>query len=344
MAVFRTLATILVVLGVIAPFPRSARADSGVTSALSWVRLPGAESCIPTPELGARVEAHLGRSVLVSPSTADISIEGRVAKTEGGRYKAIVGGTRRDGTPIGTREIVSETPNCRSLDDALVLVVALMIDPDAIGAKPAPGPPPAPPPPQVTREIVHERVVVHEVERVPERRDPWLVEAALTGAASIARLPGIAPAAGLSLRAGPNRLVAFEASVGIVPSKTLDVGARSVEYGLLEGGLAYCPTVALGERAEVGGCAGLRLGAIRSRGRNFGTDEEIDRGLVDVAVGPRAILRIAGPFFLVATATGLVPLVRQETTVEDRGVTVVVDRRAAFGGELGIGAGLHFSP
>ncbi|MCW5832425.1 MAG: hypothetical protein KIS78_08305 [Labilithrix sp.] len=325
-----------------------ARAETPVTSALSWVRLPGAESCITTPELGERVEKHLGRPALMSPSVADVSIEGRVARTEAGgtRYKAIVGGTRRDGRSIGTREITSSTSDCRSLDDGLVLVIALMIDPNAhTPARPEPAPPPASPS-VVTREIVRERVIVRELdlERSPPRASPWLVQGALTGAASIARLPGVAPAAGLALRAGPSRLVAFELSLGAVPSQTLSVGSRAVDYTLLEGGLAICPTAGLGARVEVGGCAGVRLGAIRTRGRRFETDNDVDRGLADVAAGPRLTVKLAGPVFALASVSALLPLVRQETTVRDAGALVVIDRRAPLGGEVGLGAGIHFSP
>jgi hypothetical protein len=37
-------------------------------------------------------------------------------------------------------------------------------------------------------------------------------------------------------------------------------------------------------------------------------------------------------------------MVRQETTVTDAGSVVVLDQRSALGGEVGIGAGLRFSP
>ncbi|HSO37851.1 MAG TPA: hypothetical protein VLT33_35230, partial [Labilithrix sp.] len=129
----RWLALVLVLLGALLA-ARPARAERS-TSALSWVRLPGSEACITAPELGARIEKHLGRSVLVSPSVADVSIEGRPEALGSGaarRYRVVVGGTRRDATLIGTREMISQGSDCRALDDGLVLVIALMIDPDAL--------------------------------------------------------------------------------------------------------------------------------------------------------------------------------------------------------------------
>jgi hypothetical protein len=330
----------------LALLPCRARAEAN-TSALSWVRLPGSESCITTPELGARVEKHLGRPVLVSPSVADVSIEGRVEAVGTGparKYRAVVGGTRRDGTLIGTREMTSPGTDCRALDAGLVLVVALMIDPDALSpARPEP-PPPGPPPPEVTREIIHERVV-HEVERVDVPARPWLVQASISGAAAIQRVPGVAPGSTLALRAGPSALVAFQASLGVVLGGELTVGSRAVDYSLLEGGLAYCPAVPMGRRVDAGGCAGVRVGAVRSQGRGFAADREVDRGFADVALGPRVEVTLAGPLFAVASASALVHLVRHETTLTDAaGKSVVADARSILGAELGIGLGVRFSP
>lgn len=324
--------------------PKPARAEP-TTSALSWVRLPGTESCITALELGARVERHLGRSVLVSPGVADLSIEGRVEATGGPgaprRYRVIVGGTRRDGALLGSREMTSPNADCRALDDGVVLVVALMIDPDAFA--PASRPPLAAPPP-ASLAIIDERTVVHEIERVAVA-SPWLVEASLAGVVAIARLPGAAPGVAVALRAGPSRLVAFQVSLGVVPAGTLTVGSRAVDFTILEGGLAYCPAVALGRRIDTGGCAGLRLGAVRSQGRGFGNDHQVDRGLADLALGPHVDVTLAGPFFAVVTANALVPLVRQQTTVTDAaGKTVVVDERSALGAEIGVGVGVRFSP
>ena len=78
----RRLALLLALLGTLCT-ASTARAERS-TSALSWVRLPGSESCITAPELGARIEKHLGRAALVSPSVADVSIEGRAEASGSG--------------------------------------------------------------------------------------------------------------------------------------------------------------------------------------------------------------------------------------------------------------------
>jgi len=338
----RRLALLLVLLGTLCA-ASTARAERS-TSALSWVRLPGSESCITAPELGARIEKHLGRAALVSPSVADVSIEGRSEASGSGaarRYRVVVGGTRRDTTLIGTREMTSQGTDCRSLDDGLVLVIALMIDPGALAPAPDPAAPLAPPLPA----IVKEREVVREIERVTVASPPWLIEASALGLAAIQRLSGAAPGVAVGLRAGPSKRVAFQLLLDVVPSGTLAVGSRTVNFTIFEGGLAYCPTVPLSRRIDVGGCAGLRVGVVRSQGRGFASDRGSDRGLADLAVGPQLAVSVAGPIFGVISANGLVALVRQQTTVTDAtGKELVLDERAALGAEIGVGVGVRFSP
>lgn len=343
----RTISAAAVLASVVCA-PPAARAGTA-TSALSWVRLPGAETCIPTPELGTRIEKHLGRPVLVSPSVADVSIEGRVEPVGAGasrRFRAVVGGTRRTGETIGSREITSGDADCRSLDEGLVLVVALMIDPDAATSAPEPARSDPAAAPVVTREIVHEREIVREVREVEAPSRPWLVDASASGLASIARLPGVAPAAAVALRAGPAKLLAFEVSLGVVPSAELAVnGGRAVDYTLLEGGIAYCPGVALARRFGIVGCAGVRVGDVRASGRGFDANAEVDRGLFDVAAGARLVVDVTGPLFVSIGGTLLVPVVRERTTVTSPtdGAVTLHDRSPA-GAEAGAGLGLHFSP
>lgn len=345
----RRFATILALVVALALLARPSGAEL-TTSALSWVRLPGSESCISTQELGARVEKHLGRSVLVSPSVADVSLEGRVEPTASAssgarKYRVVIGGARRDGTLIGTRELVSPGADCRALDDGLVLVVALMIDPAALSpVRPDLSAAPLPFPREIMREVVHERVV-HEIERVKVESPPWLVEASVGGVAAVERVPGTAPGLVVAVRAGPSRLVAFQMSLGVVPSGELSVGSRSVDFTILEGGFAYCPAVALTRHVEIGGCAGLRIGAVRSHGRGFGNDLDVDRGLADLALGPQLEITLAGPVFATASANALVRLLRLETTMTDAvGKTIVLDERGALSAELGFGVGVRFSP
>ena len=322
------------------------------TSSLSWVRLAGSESCIAAAELGTRVEAHLGRTVFSSPSTANVSIEGHVER-RGKRFVAMLGGSGRDGTPIGTRQLDSEGADCRSLDVALILVIALMIDPDAVAAAAATAPAaPTPPPPPATREAGRE-IVVREIHDGPPTAAsgpppppaPWRLDAHVDATLGLGRLPGRTPGVMLGVGFGPTPRFPLELTLGTSPSASADTGGRSVSFSLVEGGLGFCPDVPVGGRVTVGGCASVRVGRIRSVGSGFDRNEAIDRVLADVVVGARAGVTLVRPFFAVATASAVVPMARQRTTFRGAdGAEVLLHERAAFGAELAIGVGVRFSP
>src|SRR5262245_50490366 len=98
-------------------------------TALSFVREPGAEHCIAALELGQRVE-HVVGPVLVSAADAELSVEGRIARTAEG-FSASIVIADREGRILGRRELQTRQAECRLLDDQLVFVIAVAIDPDA---------------------------------------------------------------------------------------------------------------------------------------------------------------------------------------------------------------------
>lgn len=102
------------------------------TSSLSWVRLAGAEGCIPTQTLAERVEQRVGRQVFVSASQADLSLEGHVERApEGNAFIATLTVSDRSGRVLGKRVLRAPGNDCKALDPALVLVIAIGLDPDA---------------------------------------------------------------------------------------------------------------------------------------------------------------------------------------------------------------------
>jgi hypothetical protein len=103
---------------------------------LVWSRGEGADACIASGELAARVEATIGRPVLaLGPANADASepsvgagplrLAGEV-KPLGRGWIAVVE-VRVVGQAL-RREVALDAPDCRQLDEALVLVVALMAE------------------------------------------------------------------------------------------------------------------------------------------------------------------------------------------------------------------------
>lgn len=321
------------------------------TSALSWVRLPGAESCIAAPELSTRVEARLGRSAIVSPSAADLSIEGRIER-KGGRFHAVVSGTRRDGTAIGTREL--DGADCRSMDDGLVLVLALMIDPDASLTPRAPATKEPPPP-----EIVRERIIIREVhevretpapEKVAPAQTPWGLDGFAEGGLALGRVPGAAPALGAGLTLVPPHFVPLELALGLVPEGSLESRGRTVSFWSIDGHLRVCPAVVLRPRPrplalEASACLGLRLGTLSAKGAGFDVNLDGSRGLVDAVAAARLRATIVGPLFVFASVGLGAPLVRQRILATGpAGAIETLYERPPVGFDASLGLGVHFIP
>ena len=154
-------------------------ARSGRTSALSWVRLPGAEGCVGAPKLASAVEARLGRRVFVPPADAEISVEGTVAyRTDTKRFKATFRVADRAGAVLGVRDVEESVTSCDKLDDRFAFVLSVLIDPDAaLGAPPAAGeatplpPPEAPPPPKPLTEAPPSPAATTMT--LPQPPEPW---------------------------------------------------------------------------------------------------------------------------------------------------------------------------
>lgn len=197
----RSVAVIAALLGMTsARGARAADVPAPRTSSLSWVRLAGADACVSTQELARGVETRLGRTVFVSAAQADLSVEGRIEPAHGKPgWRATLVLRDAKGATLGTRTLAHDEASCDSMRDPLVLVVALMIDPDAALAPPPPpaAPAPAPPPPKPTTVVVEKPVPVYvPVEAPPPPDAPaWHVDAGASLAASLGFLPH--PAAGV---------------------------------------------------------------------------------------------------------------------------------------------------
>src|SRR5579871_52850 len=76
------------------------------SASLSWVRLAGADGCVATQDLARDVEERLGRTVFVSASEADVSVEGHIEPSQpGAGFHAVLSIRDSKGTLLGTRDI-----------------------------------------------------------------------------------------------------------------------------------------------------------------------------------------------------------------------------------------------
>jgi len=324
----------------------SAREERGQTSSLSWVRLEGAESCIGTQALARAVEERLKRKVFVSVSEADVSVEGHVAKEQGRvGWRAQI--TVRDtaGTPIGTREVTSAGRECSSLDESMVLVIAVMIDPEAEREPPPeeePMPPPAVPPVVRPQIIVQKEKIYVPVVKTSER--PWLFEARAAAASGFGLIPGPAWGATVDLLVEPRSFWAIDLAGAYWADSTVmaERGAEA-KISLAYGALFLCPIHWVDGRASLRWCAGGQVGTLRGRGVGFDTQQSAQKVVVHVAAPACLSFRVVGP---VAASLGLalvIPLRRAELTYRTAGDdSLSLFEQSPVGAVADLGLAVHF--
>jgi len=331
----------------------------GRTSALSWVRLPGAEACVAAPALASAVEARLGRRVFVSPSDAEISVEGTVAyRADTRRYRATFRVTDREGKVLGVREVDQQVGRCDELDERLAFVLSILIDPDAAlggtrdgadadgGAKaeltqasssttdaaaPSASPPPEAAPPAVA----------------PAGPWRWLVGAEFGGAAGIVPDVGwvihgqllVTPPrrAGSAWPGGGPPAVLLRGSSFLPTTRRIE-GVALTQIGLVSGELALCPLEVRRPPFAVHGCAGSFLGSLSARGAGFPDARGTSSWIGGIVVDAMAELDFTPWLALTLSPSLLVPLSRARLAYDDAsGVRRTIFELSPVGGSLSLG-------
>ncbi len=270
------------------------------TSSLSWIRLAGADECVPTQELARDVEERLERTVFVSPAQADVSVEGHIepAAAPPGWMATIV---LRDakGTVLGTRELRREDVSCKELREPLALVIAVMIDPDA-ALRDAAKPP---------------SVIVKEVIRPPAteiKAPPWRFD----GGASLIGGLGLLPNPALGARGGgliePPNFIALQGFGAVWFDNTASTsGSGRATFSLMVLGGGLCPLRWHGDRLSAYFCANSHLGLLKSRGQGFDQPRPDEQKVyVAGAIEGRLSLRVLGPIAIRGGIEVAVPLLR----------------------------------
>ncbi|MCA9596818.1 MAG: hypothetical protein KC776_26060 [Myxococcales bacterium] len=294
---------------------QAAANESGRTSSLSWVRLPGAESCIATQALARSVEQRLGRKVFVSAAEADVSVEGYLSHDDG-TWRAVLTIRDGDGKVLGTRTLESQEGECSALDDGVVFVVSVLIDPETTSAPAEPEtrkPPPAPAPkPRVI--VRRERVVVSK----PAPREPWHVELGVAATGALGLLPQPAAGVGFSALLDPPRFwdIQISGAYWLSVTETAERGAKA-KLSLYQGSVALCPISSKSRTLAYRACAGVVGGALHSQGQGFDSDLGDDAPSLYAALPNRLTVRLVGPLALTAEITPMAPLVRTKVTYRE---------------------------
>ena len=284
-------------LWLLAPAAQAEEAAATKPSSLSWVELPGAESCGGAVLVARLVEERLGRHALVAPSQASLSIEGRVEHSDmSPHWRAVVAVRDLGGQVLGSREIASDSSTCGELRESVVLAVALMIDPNVMNGPAAPMAAPRAPVPTM-RAAAPDAPCPPAVSKAQEP-GRWRVEADAGPELAYGVLPS--PAFGISadLTVALPGLWHARASAAALSPQTLSIGGgASAQLTAAYGGLFVCPTAiedARGRSLEL--CGGAMLGSLGATGTGFSGNSTSDTTLFVDLVGEASwVLPIAGP-------------------------------------------------
>ncbi|MBA3500509.1 MAG: hypothetical protein H0T65_09060 [Deltaproteobacteria bacterium] len=287
---------------------RAAHADSA-RHVLLWTRAPAADACIDAPTLMAAVDARLGRSVFTEQKDAAIVIEAHVRPIERGWHVAIsVRGS--DGTLTGQRELEEPAADCRALDDALVLVLALIVDPDAaMRDSPPPPPPSLPPPPPAP--------VLAPVSP-PTPAAPWRFEASVSLIGGGLVIPGPSVGGALRVIVDPPRVPPIGLRGTFWREGDERDDARGVHVRLLTVGLAVCPAV-----WRLALCGGIEVGRMAGTGFGFDRSQQSVAIVTYATIEPRLAVPLSSRFTLVGAIGAWIPLVRPRFVFEQAGTAML---------------------
>ena len=270
----------------VAVWPALARAQAG-TVEIAWT---APADCPTAPDVEASIRDLLGRPPHLSDGR-NLEVKARAERKHDRWWSGTI--ETRLGTTTGSRTIATES--CRAIADATALIVALMIDPEAVAARASP--PAASPPPPDARAVM--------------RATPAATKTAVSSAMSPPH-PGLAP----RLSLGPTIAV----DMGTLPRPAYGAGARfgvkvgrsAVELGVLAsasasgtisgtvppaGGsfhfwsasLSACPAFGVG-RFDLGACAEIE--AVEVKGTGFGVTSRYENDTRWLALGAGAIARL----------------------------------------------------
>lgn len=321
------------VLASVAITMRPAAAHNGPMAALGLIRSPGAESCITPHDLAVRVETRLGRAAFASAAAAALFVDVRIA-ANGQGWQATVTASRATGEQMGTRELATIGGDCHGLDDDLVLVIALAIDPLATEQ------PVAPPP----RDLVYVPVPVPVAVPPP----PWSFVGRATSAFLVSRLPTLAPALDVSVAATPPLAWPIELGVLATTSASATTDDHGADLRLVLGTIAVCPELAARGRYTASACGGAALGALLIRARGLDPTDTGNAFAADLLARMRGAVRITSRLDALVEAGAMVPLTRRSLyyTALDP-MTLEVSRHEVYAVpvvafSVAVGLGVHF--
>ena len=270
----------------VAVWPALARAEAG-TVEIAW---SAPADCPTRPDVETSIRDLLGRPPRLSDGR-NLQVKARAERRHDRGWSGTI--ETRLGTTTGSRTIATES--CRAVAGATALIVALMIDPEAVAARGSPPATPSPPP-DPSRVIRATRAATDTaVSRVPPPPRPGLAPRLSLG-----------PTLGVDMGTLPRPTYGAGARVGIkVGRSALELGvlASASARGTIAGtappaggsfhfwsaSLSACPAFAV-RRFDLGACAEIE--AVEVKGTGFGVTARYENDARWLALGAGAIARL----------------------------------------------------
>jgi hypothetical protein len=312
-----------------------ARGDEGAVS-LTWTAPAG---CPTQAEVLEQI-----RNVVGSPVNARDPVEARAVLVPGeretwkGTLELSVGGQ------TSTRQVEGET--CRAVADAVVVMVALAANPDALRAPPAepPAPPPAPAPlsaaPAVPPSATPPARESPVSRSTPAGRRPIALGASFLVAAG--SLPGIAPGAEATLGWNPSRF-GLEANGAFLATQRALLATRpeGATFWLAHLGARACYEVVRGA-LDVAPCGGGGAEWTFAQGTGATVPANATGRAAMVSLGGRALAHLTAHIVLRVAVEAALPLARPRFVIHGVDGDETVYQASAIQGRATAGAEIYF--
>ncbi|HET9953804.1 MAG TPA: hypothetical protein VFQ61_04855 [Polyangiaceae bacterium] len=311
---------------------------------LQWVRLEGAGSCIDASSLSERVRRRLGNDPF--QPQAQRSIEGMVRREAGTWRAQIAVRAHATDTEPAVRELKSTSQGCESLGDAVVLAVALAIDPEAaLAASASEASPPAtqapanaaPAPTPVSREVPA------RAPDVPREAPPRTSPSGRVAAGAVAQaglLPHVSFGGGLLAAAALSSTFDVGVQARVFPAVRGSNGEFNFQIGAAAGALQLCAGLPASTAMLIHVCAGPLLGLMHAALLSGERSQPGERAWLGAELGADLDLRLTRWSALLLGARGVLPITRYRFAIEGSGGTIF--RQAALAGMVQAALQLRF--
>jgi hypothetical protein len=305
----------MLTIAALSAWPLAAGATPAKRIDLQWERRDPA--CLDADLLAATVEGALGRPVFHSEGRSSGTISGDIGKSGPQEYSARIVVRGQDGAIRSERRLRTRG-DCARLDQAVAVVVALMVDDleDAPATLSIPAEPPrvvAAPPPVVPR--------------LPPSRPGTSVAMDLGAGVVAALLHTVTPDAVLRAEIDIPALVPISVTARLYgPTTSVVATGQGGRFDAWSTELALCPTYAR-PSVRLGFCGGIGAGAMTGTPVALFGGRTLVRPLLFAVVTPSIAVHFVGPLWLRAEAGALIPLLRDPWGFADgKGRFVEVER------------------